>query len=85
MRNNNLVKRRQFLQAAGLGTASALFNANATTVSAQVPGSNPDKPNVLVIMTDQHRADLMTCAGRDIVPTPNIDRIAARGIRFTNA
>jgi len=36
-------------------------------------------------MTDQHRADLMTCAGRDLVPTPNIDRIASRGIRFTNA
>ncbi len=36
-------------------------------------------------MTDQHRADLMTCAGRDLVPTPNIDRIASRGVRFTNA
>lgn len=43
------------------------------------------KPNVLIVMTDQHRADMMTCAGRDEVPTPNIDRIAARGIRFTNA
>ncbi len=43
------------------------------------------KPNVLFIMTDQHRADLMTCAGRDLVPTPNIDRIAARGVRFENA
>ena len=42
-------------------------------------------PNVIVIMTDQHRADLMSCAGRDLVPTPNIDRIAARGVRFTNA
>ena len=27
----------------------------------------------------------MTCAGRDLVPTPNIDRIASRGVRFTNA
>jgi choline-sulfatase len=36
-------------------------------------------------MTDQHRADLMTCAGRDLVPTPHIDRIAARGVRFENA
>ena len=36
-------------------------------------------------MTDQHRAGLMTCAGRDLVPTPNIDRIASRGVRFTNA
>jgi len=44
-----------------------------------------DKLNILIIMTDQHRADLMTCAGRDLVPTPNIDRIAARGVRFANA
>jgi choline-sulfatase len=43
------------------------------------------KPNVLLIMADQHRADLMTCAGRDVVPTPNIDRIASRGVRFNNA
>jgi choline-sulfatase len=42
-------------------------------------------PNVLLIMTDQHRADMMTCAGRQEVTTPNIDRIAARGVRFTNA
>ncbi|MGI6704777.1 MAG: sulfatase [Clostridia bacterium] len=43
------------------------------------------KPNVLLIMTDQHRADMMSCAGRWDVPTPNIDRIAVRGTRFTNA
>jgi len=43
------------------------------------------RPNVVLIMTDQHRADLMTCAGNDIVPTPNIDGIARRGVRFTNA
>ena len=43
------------------------------------------RPNILVVMADQHRADMMTCAGRDEVPTPSIDRIAARGVRFTNA
>jgi choline-sulfatase len=43
------------------------------------------KPNVLILMTDQHRADWMTCAGNDMIPTPNLDRIAARGVRFENA
>ena len=42
-------------------------------------------PNVLLIMTDQHRFDLMNCAGNAFVKTPNIDRIARRGVRFTNA
>ena len=44
-----------------------------------------DRPNVLLIMTDQHRHDLMSCAGDSVVPTPNIDRIARSGVRFTNA
>ena len=46
---------------------------------------NTTCPNVLFLMTDQHRADWMTCAGSDMVPTPNIDRIAEHGVRFENA
>ena len=41
-----------------------------------------NRPNVLILMTDQHRADWMTCAGNNTVPTPMIDRVAARGVRF---
>jgi len=54
-------------------------------MDSRAPSSSTRPPNVLVIMTDQHRHSLMTCAGSDVVPTPNIDRIAARGVRFTNA
>ncbi|MFP4581520.1 MAG: sulfatase [Candidatus Sumerlaeia bacterium] len=43
------------------------------------------KPNVLIIMTDQHRADFMNCAGWDHVATPNIDRIASNGVRMERA
>lgn len=43
------------------------------------------RPNVLIIMTDQHRRDYMSTAGASPIATPNIDRIAARGVRFTNA
>lgn len=42
------------------------------------------KPNILLIMADQFRYDWMGCAGFPI-PTPNIDRIAENGIRFTQA
>ena len=41
--------------------------------------------NVLFIMTDQHRADHMSCSGNPVVKTPNLDRLAKEGIRFTNA
>ncbi|MEM9579432.1 MAG: sulfatase-like hydrolase/transferase [Pseudomonadota bacterium] len=41
-------------------------------------------PNFLYIMTDQHRADWLGCAGHQVVKTPNIDALAARGTRFTD-
>ncbi|MFX0076930.1 MAG: sulfatase, partial [Candidatus Hermodarchaeota archaeon] len=41
--------------------------------------------NVLFIMTDQHRADHMSCSGNAVVKTPNLDRLANEGIRFTDA
>ena len=40
------------------------------------------RPNVLVITLDQFRADAMSCAGHPIVRTPNLDRLAASGVRF---
>ena len=42
-------------------------------------------PNILLIMTDQHRWDYLGCAGADFVDTPHIDSLAQRGVRFTNA
>ncbi|MFW9949548.1 MAG: sulfatase [Candidatus Thorarchaeota archaeon] len=41
--------------------------------------------NVLFIITDQHRADHMSCAGNSILKTPNLDKFASEGVRFTNA
>ncbi|HET7559552.1 MAG TPA: sulfatase-like hydrolase/transferase [Limnochordia bacterium] len=42
-------------------------------------------PNVLVLMVDQMRADAMGCAGSTTVRTPELDELAARGVRFRNA
>ncbi|MFX0070652.1 MAG: sulfatase [Candidatus Hermodarchaeota archaeon] len=44
-----------------------------------------EKFNVLFIITDQHRADHMSCSGNRILKTPNLDRLASEGVRFTNA
>lgn len=41
-----------------------------------------NRPNFLVIITDQHRADHLGCYGNSVVQTPNIDRLAAAGTRF---
>ena len=46
---------------------------------------NATPPNIIYIMTDQHSANALSCAGNADVATPNIDRLAARGVRFSNA
>ncbi len=42
-------------------------------------------PHILILMPDQLRADCMGCAGNEIIQTPNLDRLAAEGVRFTHA
>lgn len=41
--------------------------------------------NMLFIMCDQLRQDYLSCYGHQSLPTPNIDALAARGVRFENA
>jgi len=41
--------------------------------------------NILFIMYDQLRFDYLSCAGHPHLQTPNFDRVANRGVRFTNA
>lgn len=41
--------------------------------------------NLVVIMSDEHSTKTLGCYGNDIVQTPNLDRLAAGGTRFTNA
>ena len=44
-----------------------------------------ERPNILVIITDDQRADAMSCAGHPLLKTPHLDRLAGEGARFANA
>jgi len=44
-----------------------------------------DRPNVLFILSDQHNAKVLAHRGHPDVKTPNLDRLAAEGVRFENA
>ena len=46
---------------------------------------NGDRPNIVFIMTDDHTAQMMSCYDRRYIETPNLDRIARDGVRFTNS
>jgi arylsulfatase A-like enzyme len=60
-----------------------LFSFAALTF-ATAPALAADKPNIVVMMTDDQRFDYMSCAGHPFLKTPNMDRIAKEGVRFTN-
>ncbi len=45
----------------------------------------PQRPNLIFIMPDQLRWDFLGCYGADFVNTPNIDRLANEGMRYTRA
>jgi N-acetylglucosamine-6-sulfatase len=47
--------------------------------------ASPQRPNVLVILTDDQRWDAMSCAGHPFLRTPHMDRLAREGVRFQNA
>ncbi|HEX3814518.1 MAG TPA: sulfatase-like hydrolase/transferase [Mycobacteriales bacterium] len=42
-------------------------------------------PNILLVMTDSSRTDTLGCYGGPVAVSPNLDRLAAQGVRFTQA
>lgn len=62
-----------------------------TLVGASLLGSCTDKKenekpyNIVYIMTDDHTAQMMSCYDTRYMETPNLDRIANDGVRFTNS
>ena len=65
---------------AGVAASAPLFS------SCQSKKAEEPKPyNIVYIMTDDHTAQMMSCYDTRYAKTPNLDRIAADGIRFTNS
>ena len=55
-----------------------------TFVSPQPPPTFP-KPNIIFLLTDDHRWDALGAMGNRIIQTPNLDALAQNGILFKNA
>jgi arylsulfatase A-like enzyme len=73
--------RRRLLRTAAEG-AALTFAATTTPSSAQSPAR---RPNIVFILADDMGYADLSCYGRPDILTPNIDRIAAQGTRFTQA
>ena len=56
-----------------------------TCIACQQKTSKDGPYNIVYIMTDDHTAQMMSCYDTRYIETPNLDRIAADGVRFTNS
>ncbi|HEX8915300.1 MAG TPA: sulfatase [Humisphaera sp.] len=68
-----------------LMTLAVLLAVSANAViarAADAPAAPAKQPNILYIMTDDHAAHAMSCYGSVVNKTPNMDRLAADGVRF---
>ena len=66
-----------------LATLAALAAVGATSAAAKKQLARQQQPNVILIMTDQHRFDYLGSVDSTIV-TPHLDALAADGVRFAN-
>ena len=68
-----------------------IFSIPAVPLFAQVTApsligrAGGESPNIVYIMTDDHTAQMMSCYDTRYVETPNLDRIARDGVRFTHS
>jgi arylsulfatase len=73
------LSRRSFMQTSA---ATALF---AGLAPAAARAAAPSKPNILLLMSDQHRGDCTGADGNPTAHTPNLDRLAREGAYFSRA
>ena len=63
--------------------AAALFGATASIAAARPPDRAAKPPNFVVFLTDDLGWGDLGCYGHPRIQTPNIDRFARQGMRFT--
>jgi arylsulfatase A-like enzyme len=69
-----------------LKTLIFLFVLSSLLISCKANDKTKDeRPNILFVLVDDQRNDLISCAGHPIVKTPTVDKLAEDGLRFENA
>jgi arylsulfatase A-like enzyme len=81
---NSNTTRRDFLKRLGLGVAALGMPGCGGRLSQLVSGRKV-QPNIILIIGDDISDNDFGCYGHPSIRTPNIDKLAAKGLRFTNA
>ncbi|HDZ69270.1 MAG TPA: DUF4976 domain-containing protein [Phycisphaerales bacterium] len=76
------VNRRDFLKLAGAGAVSLTIPVCLNAAQQLSGKSFVNKPNILVIMSDEHNAAVSGCYGNSVVKTANLDGLANKGVTF---
>lgn len=82
MINKNL---SQFIRQNMMIVLVAFLGIISQSLNAQSSKSNLKKPNIIFILADDLGYAELSCYGSDNYKTPNIDKLASQGLRFTNA
>ncbi|MCG6955269.1 MAG: arylsulfatase [Gemmatimonadetes bacterium] len=77
-----MMNRREFVRTAGVAAAAA---ALPELSGCHTPTREARRPNIVFIMADDLGWGELGCYGQEKIRTPNIDRMAAEGMRFTDA
>jgi arylsulfatase A-like enzyme len=79
-----MITRRELIKTLGTTAAGLALGRFANRESfAQTRPATAAAPNIIFIMTDDQQQNAMSAYGNTILKTPNLDRIGAEGIRFT--
>ena len=79
---NRKTTRRQAIIELGTGLLSLGLMGRSSPAAAT--GERP-RPNILFILSDDHRWDALSHLGHSVLSTPSLDRLAREGVLFENA
>jgi arylsulfatase len=77
------LNRRDFFKFTGLSIGALAASGYEDVWARTVRKSTPNRPNIIFIMADDLGYKELGCYGQQKIKTPNIDRLAAEGMRFT--
>ena len=78
--SNKTISRRDFLASSGATLAASA--AASKTSRGEAGELRERKPNLILFMPDELRAESIACYGNPVVRTPHLDRLASEGVRF---